>query len=67
MRRTATAAAIASAFAAAVAVAVAPASASTSAVAHGSARRGANGEQITFGDVTCAPGWPAPQPGRDRF
>jgi hypothetical protein len=25
------------------------------------------GGQITFGDVTCAPGWAAPQPGRDHF
>jgi high-affinity iron transporter len=57
MSRRATAAVIASAVASAVAVAVAPAA------AH--ARTG--GEEITFGDVTCAPGWPAPQPGRDRF
>lgn len=24
-------------------------------------------ERITFGDVTCAPGWPPPNPGRDVF
>ncbi len=24
-------------------------------------------ERITFGDVTCAPGWPPPTAGRDRF
>ncbi len=38
----------------AVAIAVAPAS--------GRSGPRAGGERITFGDVTCAPGWPAPQP-----
>ena len=61
MRHAATVAGTTAAFAAAVAIAVAPA------VARGSGQRGGGGEQITFGDVTCAPSWPPPQPGRDRF
>jgi high-affinity iron transporter len=61
MRRAATAAVIASAVAGALAVAVAPA------LATGRAGPRAGGERITFGDVTCAPGWAAPQPGRDHF
>ena len=24
-------------------------------------------ERITFGNVTCAPSWPPPNPGRDAF
>jgi high-affinity iron transporter len=63
MSRTATAAVIASALAASLSflVPLAPA------WAHGPAGPRARGEPITFGDVTCAPGWAAPQPGRDRF
>jgi high-affinity iron transporter len=61
MRRTATAAVIASALAGGVAVAVAPAA------AHGRAGSRPGVESISFGDVTCAPGWPAPEPGQDRF
>jgi high-affinity iron transporter len=61
MSRAATVAVIASALAGAAAVAVAPA------VARGRSGRRAAGVRITFGNVTCAPGWPAPQPGRDHF
>jgi high-affinity iron transporter len=64
MRHPATVMAIASALAAAVVLAVAPAPARANA---GARRGGSAGERITFGDVTCAPSWPAPEPGRDHF
>ena len=52
--------------AALIALLIVPASAFAGARA-GHASRAPRGERITFGDVTCAPSWRAPNPGRDRF
>jgi high-affinity iron transporter len=64
MTRPATVTAITSALAAVAVLAVAPAPARARAGARGG---GSGGERNTFGDVTCAPSWPAPEPGRERF
>jgi high-affinity iron transporter len=64
MSRAATVVVTASACAAALALTVACGPARARA---GGRPGAAGGERITFGDVTCAPSWPAPQPGSDRF
>jgi high-affinity iron transporter len=53
--------------AAAALVAVAAAIGVATASARQPAARTAAAQRITFGNVTCAPGWGAPNPGRARF
>jgi iron uptake system EfeUOB component EfeO/EfeM len=50
-----------------VALAVVAAVVMAAAAAARAAASGASAERITFGVVTCAPGWRTPNPGRGRF